>query len=70
MAEYTENLEEAIAENVKKFPMEKSHKKNGDNEGVEVGKERKMKRGENEKEKESSGSEDEDFLSNEAFELV
>ena len=50
--------------------MEESQKKNGSEKEVDVGKERKMKRIENEKDEESSGSEDEDFLSNEAFELV
>ena len=50
--------------------MEESQNKNGGEEEVDVGKERKMKKRENENEEESSGSEDEDFLSNEAFELV
>ena len=70
MAEYREETKEAVAENFEKLPMEESQKKNGGEKEVEVGKERKRKRGEGEEEEESNGSEDEDFLSNEAFELV
>ena len=70
MAEFRAKTKETVAESVKKFPMEESQKKNGGKEEVEVGKERKRKRGEDEEEEESSGSDDEDFLSNEAFELM
>ena len=41
MVEYGEDTEEAMAESMEKLPMEESIKKNGDEEGVEVGKEKK-----------------------------
>ena len=70
VAEYRAKIEETVDEIVEKVPMEESRKKNGGKEGVEVGKERKMKRMEEGEEEESSGSDDEDFLSNEVCELM
>ena len=67
MEEFRAKTEETVAESVEKFPMEECQKKNGGEEEVEVGKERKKKRGED---GESNESDDEDFLSNEAFELM
>ena len=68
MAKYGENTEKIVVDTIEKVTVKELHKEMGKEE-VEVGKERKMKRRKNE-EKESSGSEDEDFLSNEAFEIV
>ena len=67
MVEFRAETEETVAESVEKFPMEESQKKNGGEEEVEVGKERKK---EERGRFESNESDDEDFLSNEAFELM
>ena len=67
MAKHWAETEEIVTESVEKFPMGESQKKNGGKEEIGVGKERKIKRGEDEEEEESSRCDNKEFLSNEAI---
>ena len=65
MAKIRVETEKIMAKIIEKFYEKELYNEMGEEE-VEVGKERKIKIGE----EESSGSDDEDFFSNEAFELM
>ena len=67
MTKYGENTKETVV--VEKVHEKELQKKMGEEE-VEVGKERKRKRGEDKQEEKGNGSEVDDLLSTEAFELV
>ena len=69
MAIIRAEIEEIVVEIVEKVSNKELQRKSCEEE-EDVGKERKRKRGEEELEEQSSGSEDEDFLSKEAFELM
>ena len=69
MAGIRDEIEEIVAEIVKKVPEKELQKEMGEEE-VEVEKERKRKRGEEEVEEMNSRDKNEDFLFDEAFELM
>ena len=69
MTEIRADIEEIVDELIKKVPEKELLEEMGE-EDVEIGKERKRKIGEEKVEERSSGSDDEDFLSKEAFELM